>query len=270
MLHSLTKTPADAFRVLLGGAVRWRLSEMLAAASAAYDGDQVDALKKRWGCSVDVFVAAGDHGLVFWGQDWAVVAVAGTDGWSDWLKEKGNLAYLPAKVGPVGMEVASGFGIASQKVWRHVDEILRQVAPQPDQRQEGPKNRPKLVTFVGHSRGAAIAQLLSLEYWMARSVYSQCVTFASPRVFAKGQKVPADWQKQLWRVEHSNDMVTHTPPSWRCRHRGHRIFLAENGDLLTDPGLWRLLWRKLRGYSLGDTIGDHLLGDYRTALEMQG
>lgn len=267
MLHPTERHPADAFKVLLGGAVRWRLAEILAAAQGAYEG--AAALGDRWDCDLWPFVTEGDHGVVYTGTDWAVVAVSGTDGWSDWVTDSGNLSYMPAKTGPVEMNVASGFGVAYQQIWPKVDDILRAAFPHLTVRQEGTKNNPPLVTFVGHSRGAAIAQLLALEYWMARSVYSQCVTFASPRVFAKGQKVPAEWQKQLWRVEHSNDMVTHTPPSWRCRHRGHRIFLAENGDLLEDPGIWRLIWRKLKGYSVGDSIGDHLLGDYRAALDMQ-
>lgn len=261
----MAKNPADVFREPLTRPRRRALSELLAACSAAYHDTSAIPLQDRWTAESTFFAELNDHGVVFQGEGWIVVAVAGTDNAADW---RGNLDYAPAPLGPYESRVAGGFGDAFRAMWGGLDDLLRALWPAFGTRQEGLQNNPPLVTFTGHSRGGALAQLLALEFWASRSTHCQCVTFGSPRVFSGGQYLPADWQQTLWRVEHSNDIVPHTPPCWRFRHRGTRVFLDEDGTLLENPSWLQLVRRKLRGYCF-DTVRDHLLGNYRLSLEQR-
>lgn len=218
-------------------------------------------LSTEWQANVKTIVVGHEAAIVIDGLDWVVVGVAGSDDISDWWS---NLDARRCPRGPLGLSVHEGFADGYLALREAVDDALLE-AIGTSVRQEGRWGNA-YVHFCGHSRGGAIAQLLAVDSFAARSALTQCVTFGSPRVFAAGSRLPDGMERRIWRVENSNDIVTHAPTAWRFRHRGARVLLDEAGGMLVRPPLWKLVWSKLKSYR-GDALQDHLQTSYHHSIQ---
>jgi hypothetical protein len=140
--------------------------------------------------------------------------------------------------------------------------------------------------ITGHSLGGAIATLCAFDFefreqFSVRSLY----TFGSPRVFGKNGAAAADTalDGRYFRVVNSNDGVTRVPrlfrrtlglmPDWvpwlptttPLRHSGRLIYLTEDGHILQQPSLSRVMAERVLGFRF-DVGRDHLLNRYLEAL----
>lgn len=245
---------------------RWTIPIAFVASCDAYRasrrrGDVSFDLSPEWQANVSTITAGSDCAIVIDGPGWVIVSVAGSDDFDDWMSNK-KVARVPE--GPAGAWVHEGFADGYNALREGVDDAILDMLGSRI-RQQGHWNDAGVVHFVGHSRGGGIAQLLALDCFIGRTATTQCITFGSPRVFDKSAKIPEDFRRRLWRVEHSNDIVTHMPTAWRFRHRGHRLTLTETGSLFQDLPLWRLLRTKWKGYH-ADAATDHLMTEYDAAL----
>jgi len=119
------------------------------------------------------------------------------------------------------------------------------------------------VFFTGHSLGAALATLCSLDVVLSLDISDICVsTFGSPRC---GNIFWAKIYDQLviahWRIEVRSDLIT-TLPGKEYSHVGKRAALYKTGELFLDPNAIEvLLWP-----SDGVHLADHRKPVYKQAL----
>lgn len=89
------------------------------------------------------------------------------------------------------------------------------------------------IIVTGHSYGAAVAQLISMEL-LARNIESNVYNFGQPRI---GDVAYASFVnerlKELWRVVHNHDIVPHVPPIkvFDYYHSCREVFENEKGDI---------------------------------------
>lgn len=89
------------------------------------------------------------------------------------------------------------------------------------------------IIITGHSYGAAVAQLMSLEF-LLHNIDNEAYNFGQPRV---GDSNFANFvnskQKRLWRITHNKDIVPHLPPikGFEFMHSCREVFEDENGNI---------------------------------------
>jgi pimeloyl-ACP methyl ester carboxylesterase len=213
------------------------------AAELAYDS----AASGQWPMRVHEWRVGSDHGVMIAGEEWAIIAVAGSDDADDW-KSNGRIAK---RLTGHGRAAHAGFVEAAQSI------LAAGVLPT--------VWRTCRVHIVGHSRGGAIAMLLAEALHRFPIFNTQVVTFGAPRVFGPWSELPRDMR--VWRVEHAADPVPWTPSALRFRHQGHRVWLDDDGTYTVNPSLWQRAAAVWRSYRLGDLSHDHLRESYRRALQ---
>lgn len=141
-----------------------------------------------WTGEVDNFQFSIIHDKLF-----VYVAVTGSNQFTDWIY---NFYSLKKNIGK-DIRVHHGFHDGLKKIRPQIDKTLK-------------NHTDKEVVFIGHSLGAAIAQLGALHF--SDNYFTSCYTFASPRVgnsefcTIMNQKVPNNY-----RVAIKGDIVTNIP-----------------------------------------------------------
>lgn len=91
------------------------------------------------------------------------------------------------------------------------------------------------VVVTGHSLGAAVCQLISMEL-RAQGLQNMVYNFGEPRVGdpAYAQFVGSKWPNSLWRYTHNRDPVVHLPPeAIGYQHLCTEVFEDATGKLTT-------------------------------------
>src|SRR5262249_47569136 len=130
--------------------------------------------------------------------DTVIVSFRGTSSLSNFQTDAGFF-----KTSAFGGSVHRGFYHAAQSVWSQVQEALKDLAP------------GKKVIFTGHSLGAALAQIASLQYADGGGQVEGVYTYGTPRV--GDAKFAAHYDRLLGEktFQHVNnrDIVSRVPPA---------------------------------------------------------
>lgn len=177
----------------------------------------------------NTFMADNDTGFLVEQDGYLIVAIAGSDDFSDWDPRKsGNLNISTTQFLP-GIYLHAGVLEAAQKIANLIrnevwDNMEAQIA-------KDSTVRP-LVIFTGHSRGGAIAQLLPLVMGMSPTNY-QVVTFGSPYAIA-GERAQCMEQNAV-HFQNALDIVPRLPLPIRSlyRHLGTIVRRFPSGNLCT-------------------------------------
>lgn len=148
-----------------------------------------------------------------------VVAIPGTDPWNalDLIRDA---RAFPSWLPKVGL-VHAGFGTGAQAMWERIDPFMR---------------RHDLITYVGHSLGAAVGELLAAKHSALRPDQPfRFVGFGTPRVAWLNPYVRLLLARGVEAVEYRNagDPVVSEPP--RCLGYLHGTRREMLGAVL--PGL---------------------------------
>eukprot|EP01134_Creolimax_fragrantissima_P000698 CFRG0698T1 len=131
------------------------------------------------------------------------VNIHGTDGGFEWIS---NIATVYKTVSVNGQEILkahAGFTIGALAVDRQLDgAILKNCGT------------PKVLTFLGYSRGGGIANVLAAMYYRRGDYEVQLITWASPRALSKSWANYYQNKFYQIRVVNDNDVVTTMPPTW--------------------------------------------------------
>jgi len=127
------------------------------------------------------------------------------------------------------------------------------------------KDCPKPVRIGGHSKGGALAALLSLCLGGSEfdSTVDEVFTFGSPRVLDYGlaRRYNALLGQQTFRAFHSNDIVPRTPFALRFKHVGVPVYVREDAGFFVNPDMADVLYARFLSYK-GDFGEDHDLRGY--------
>lgn len=194
------------------------------------------------------FTAGSMHGIVRDVGNTRVVAVAGTDEVTDWLRHNLRVGFRRWRL---GLRCHSGFADAADML------IAGRIAHLRDSSLR--------VVVTGHSLGGAVAQLMGLYL-----VADACVTFGAPRLFDAESAWTAEGVPgghNLKRYCHRNDPVPMIPPyHWGYRHVGKPRWWDGRGwqDRMSPLSTaWTALegLMRFRGLVMG-AIGDHDVRNY--------
>jgi hypothetical protein len=89
------------------------------------------------------------------------------------------------------------------------------------------------IIITGHSYGAAVSQLISLEL-LYNNIENEVYNFGQPRI---GDNNFANFvntqQKNIWRITHNKDIVPHLPPikGFEFMHSCREVFEDETGNI---------------------------------------
>ena len=113
------------------------------------------------------------------------------------------------------------------------------------------------IYFTGHSLGAMIATIASLDYGYNYTGEVYCVTFGSPRV---GDKTFCTYFKRYvknsYRCVFNNDIISYTPSCLRFRHID-KLVICKNKSLKM----------KKRQFSCWMSINDHSMQNYINSIQ---
>lgn len=158
-----------------------------------------------------------------------IVAISGTDDRQDWFAEHtGNLQLQQVRITtPAGISayVHSGFWNTAQSIGVHItDEVSDWL-----------RTTGHTVSFVGHSRGGAIAHLMPAAMLLPEH-RCKVITYGSSMVFAeRSRRLPVH---EVWNFRHWADLVPLTPvvPKLLGRYAPIGVVseLRQNGTIHTD------------------------------------
>jgi len=99
-------------------------------------------------------------------------------------------------------------------------------------------NKMNNIIITGHSYGAAIATLISLELYN-KGIQNKVYNFGQPRIGNKEfSKFSNSIMKEYYRFTHNRDMVPHVPPmNMGYYHSCGEIFEKSNGELVTPSAI---------------------------------
>lgn len=185
----------------------------------------------------------GSDVMGFWKVDGELIfAFRGSDDLDDWKSNADVFPLTPCtwiKSQPLAM-MHESFYLSAVKCITAILQILAQ-------------NNSDSVTFLGHSRGGAIAANLA-DYFSHKTKYKvTCVTYGAP---ATGDRVYAEIQRsfKFIRVIHGNDLVSRIGITSIARH-------VENSTVVHIPVKWYSWWR-----TFWLSIWCHTRTGYRKAL----
>jgi len=128
-----------------------------------------------------------------------IIGIRGSDSIPDWLSN----ANIAITLGPKNLEVHSGF----QKVFNSMLPSFNQYVT---------THKPRCLHLVGHSLGAAVAELTAM--WASeRGIPTKLYTFGAPRVVLENSAHRAAHNIKHYRVTHGADPVPNVPV-WPFTH----------------------------------------------------
>lgn len=165
------------------------------------------------------------------------VVFRGTQQARDWIF---NLTAFPWRYN--GRWVHGGFMMAHRSVWDKISPHL---------------NPDKEIIFVGHSLGAALAELSAHRCRSLPNV--RLITFGKPNVFLRPSKAKMKKLKSQVSFVCGSDMVARIPSIGFCPDAGQTLVYFDNwGKTWIDPP--ESYVRRDRG--IGDAISDHDMAGY--------
>lgn len=165
------------------------------------------------------------------------VVFRGTQQARDWIF---NLTAFPWRYS--GRWVHGGFMMAHRSVWDKISPHL---------------NPDKEIIFVGHSLGAALAELSAHRCRSLPNV--RLITFGKPNVFLRPSKAKMKKLKSQVSFVCGSDMVARIPSIGFCPDAGQTLVYFDNwGKTWIDPP--ESYVRRDRG--IGDAISDHDMAGY--------
>jgi predicted lipase len=165
------------------------------------------------------------------------VVFRGTQQARDWIF---NLTAFPWRYS--GRWVHGGFMMAHRSVWDKISPHL---------------NPDKEIIFVGHSLGAALAELSAHRCRSLPNV--RLITFGKPNVFLRPSKARMKKLKSQVSFVCGSDMVARIPSIGFCPDAGQTLVYFDNwGKTWIDPP--ESYVRRDRG--IGDAISDHDMAGY--------
>jgi len=157
-------------------------------------------------------------------ENGCVISVRGSDDLANWIKD---IEVTFASMSDVcdGCKAEHGF----HSVWHEIDtQIIQDLS----ELGCGPGGDPIFIT--GHSLGAAVATVATLELHSKGFDVRSSYLFESPRV---GNKEFAEYfdskfnGKDVWRITHTADIVPSLPPAgFGYHHTGQEVFFDKHGD----------------------------------------
>ncbi|MAC78555.1 MAG: hypothetical protein CML66_10900 [Rhodobacteraceae bacterium] len=200
----------------------WRKVYALAAASKlSYSGSKEvqRVLRDRWKMGGAIFSKGQTQGFVAVGPKVAIVAMRGTQGLGDWLR---NADLAPTGFPPAGGKVHQGF----LKAWLDVADIVNTTL-------DGAPGRR--IWLTGHSLGGAIA-VLATAAGLGRNP-AGLVTFGQPLLLndAAAAFMAGRLGARYTRIVNADDIVARVPPGYR--HTGRLFHFGLGGGLEGLPGL---------------------------------
>eukprot|EP01134_Creolimax_fragrantissima_P000700 CFRG0700T1 len=146
------------------------------------------------------------------------INIHSTDGALEWVSNINAVSKSMNVSDEEILEAHAGFIIAALAVEEHLDSAILTNCGTPD-----------ILTFLGHSRGGAIANILAAMYYRRGGYEIKLVTWGSPRTFTTAW---ADYYQGKFyqvRVVNGKDVVTTVPPSWfGYKHYGTVVCLDCN------------------------------------------
>lgn len=168
----------------------------------------------------DTFCVGSDRGFLLYEGNELHVVIAGSNDLMDWVADGGNVRFKSHEL-QRGFNVHGGMLTAAQNIAKEIGkEIVRFLE----------SNVQRTVTFVGHSRGGGIAQILPVVMGLSLTRFS-VITFAAPRVFS-GELAKYCAPTTCVHFQRWNDVATMVPidvPGHDYRHTGRRVRMEIGG-----------------------------------------
>lgn len=156
-------------------------------------------------------------------ENGCVISVRGSEDFANWIK---NIEITVDSMSDVcdGCKAEHGF----HSVWHEIDdEIIQDLS----ELGCGPGEDPIFIT--GHSLGAAVATVATLELHSKGFDVRAAYFFESPRVGNKAFAEYFDSQfngQDVWRITHNADPVPSVPDGFGYHHTGQEVFFDKHGD----------------------------------------
>ncbi len=253
---------------------------MARAANLAYEDEAaVEKQVTKWGFEkFKFFDENGTQAFIAGSEKIILVAFRGTEPTK--VKDLFTDAKLFKAPGPAG-RVHFGFLQALEEIMEGVHWKIQEFKKIFIERLGDDLDKPPpSLWFTGHSLGAGLATLAVAKLRIEKDHLEEPVhglfTFGSPRVGDKefAEKFSANFEDHTYRFVHNNDVVTRVPlRAHSYRHVGRFWYLSVKGDLLNDPGWWKLKLDRVKGRieDLGkigpDGLKDHSMKHYISKLE---
>lgn len=183
------------------------------------------------------------------------VVFKGSSSLDEWAAD---FLFYPVKMAGKEIRVHAGFYMITAKLWLEMGNLI---------------SKDLYTTFIGHSLGAAIAQLMAIKTYSAGHLkIREVLAFASPRV---GLSDYAEYCERLpfkiTRFQNNMDIVCDLPPtSIGYREVGELVYIDRNGKITENPSKISMLYDQAMCYATfkwKELATDHKIQQYLDALK---